>query len=340
MSLGRPFEAIAVAYGAVSFAQRIGVFHSEGRARMTLSSRLAGDDPREAFEVCRTGIERAVAVGQTNWVFGLYANGASMALQLGEWDWVEEAGRELDLDIVETNIGSLWAAVPRISLRMYRGDIAGAAVDIERLRVAVGERPDPQTVSLLLSLETELQMLQGNTRAAIETATRGLSVTITEQIAERALAGGRAAVWARDAAVVRDMGPAARAPHAGRFDEARAEALEAAADALSGDRPSARERFDRAVGTMRDVGVSFEVALVQLDRVIVMPDDPAAEDAAAEARAIFERLGARPFLERLDAALGAGSDLPEGEPSVAPKPSVVVEPSATQRGSSTSQIPR
>ncbi len=46
------------------------------------------------------------------------------------------------------------------------------------------------------------------------------------------------------------------------------------------------------------------LALAQLDLVLLLgSDDPEAAEASSEARATFERLGAAPFLERLESAL-------------------------------------
>ncbi len=50
--------------------------------------------------------------------------------------------------------------------------------------------------------------------------------------------------------------------------------------------------------------IAFEAALVGIDMARLLGrDDPEASRAAAEARPILERLGARPFIARLDAAL-------------------------------------
>jgi len=54
----------------------------------------------------------------------------------------------------------------------------------------------------------------------------------------------------------------------------------------------------------RSFGYDFQVARHQLDFVVLLgPDAPGAREAADEARAVFERIEARPFLERLSNAL-------------------------------------
>ena len=57
----------------------------------------------------------------------------------------------------------------------------------------------------------------------------------------------------------------------------------------------------------------YLAASFQLDMVVLMPDHPAAREAAAEARPILERIRARAWLKVLDDALAAG-----GEAATAP----------------------
>ena len=57
----------------------------------------------------------------------------------------------------------------------------------------------------------------------------------------------------------------------------------------------------------RELGLDFDLARSGLGFVTSLPDEPEAREAAEESRRIFERLGARPFVERVDAALGAAA---------------------------------
>ena len=61
---------------------------------------------------------------------------------------------------------------------------------------------------------------------------------------------------------------------------------------------------------VRDLGLVFDEALIGIDMVVALgPDDPDAQEAAAESRRILEGLGAVPYLARLD-ALVAGASVP------------------------------
>jgi hypothetical protein len=76
--------------------------------------------------------------------------------------------------------------------------------------------------------------------------------------------------------------------------------------------------FREALGGLRDSGFEFELARVALDMVMLLgPAEPEILSAAEEARSIFERLGARPYLKKLDAALlladGPGATTPSAK---------------------------
>ena len=91
------------------------------------------------------------------------------------------------------------------------------------------------------------------------------------------------------------------------MDAARLSARAAVA-ALEGRTDDAISGFREALARFRSVGEGFDVATTALDFVILVgADHPATREAAAEARAIFDRGRARPYLERLDAALSGGA---------------------------------
>ena len=74
--------------------------------------------------------------------------------------------------------------------------------------------------------------------------------------------------------------------------------------ALEGRRDEAIGSFLDALRRFGELGFEFEVARVGLDFVLLLgPDVPEARSAGEQARAIFERVGAKPYLERLDAAM-------------------------------------
>ena len=70
------------------------------------------------------------------------------------------------------------------------------------------------------------------------------------------------------------------------------------------------------------MGEDFEQACTGLDFVLLVgPDEPSARAAADDARVIFERIRARPFLDRLDAAMARHRTDGVRDAALAPVPS-------------------
>jgi hypothetical protein len=94
----------------------------------------------------------------------------------------------------------------------------------------------------------------------------------------------------------------------GRLSKAFQAVADGGALALEGRPAEARRRFVEGLGELRQLEQIFDLARWQLVAVTVLPDAPESPTWAAEAREVFERLGAAPYLERLDAVrVGAGS---------------------------------
>jgi hypothetical protein len=77
---------------------------------------------------------------------------------------------------------------------------------------------------------------------------------------------------------------------------------------VTGD-PDAERFFKRAAGLYRELGIPFYLACTELDHarwLAANGRNGEADELLAEAREIFERLGAQPWLERADQAQAAG----------------------------------
>jgi hypothetical protein len=85
------------------------------------------------------------------------------------------------------------------------------------------------------------------------------------------------------------------------FPVAELVATEASLLALEGRRAEAVEQYRDAFRRYRDLKLSFDGAVIGLDAAKALGvDTPEGASAAAEAREVFERLGAQPFLEIMD----------------------------------------
>jgi hypothetical protein len=91
----------------------------------------------------------------------------------------------------------------------------------------------------------------------------------------------------------------------GRWCAASGQALQAGIAALDGDVKAAETLYREALEGLREIGAVRDLALVLMDRSAVASDDAVASAAADEARSIWERLGARAALDRLDELVAA-----------------------------------
>jgi hypothetical protein len=105
----------------------------------------------------------------------------------------------------------------------------------------------------------------------------------------------------------------------GVFQGPTTQALHAVADAgalaLEGSHAEARARFSGGFDELRRLHQTFDLARWELMAVTLLPGAPEAQAWAAEARELFESVGGRPYLERLDAV--AVATPPRGAPAPA-----------------------
>ena len=91
----------------------------------------------------------------------------------------------------------------------------------------------------------------------------------------------------------------------GRWMAAARLTAEAGLAALEGRVEEAAEAYRGAIEAWRALDCTLDLALCELDLVLLLgPDHPDAT-AAKEARDIFTQLGAKPFLERLNRPWGS-----------------------------------
>jgi hypothetical protein len=107
-------------------------------------------------------------------------------------------------------------------------------------------------------------------------------------------------VWLGDAERVRHALADMEVFRGRRLDMARLTASAGLA-AMEGRTEEAADGYARAAEAVREMESPLDLALSQLDRVITLgTNDVDGKAAAEEARSVFERLGATPFLQRLD----------------------------------------
>jgi len=303
---GRPREAAILGLGGLEIAERLGLLSTQFRARMNTSNWYMGDDPQRGLEIAGVGVERAERIGHAIWASSLAGNASMCAVITGDWDL--PIGWE-QLDTPGLAIAGRFAIIgPPYVVRAMRGSTATVVTDaiFEEVRGS-GSPQDRGSLEALLGWEAwaagRLDEVWPHGRAAIAT------YHATEAFIVLALAG-RAAMWRRDAAGIRDALAALRAIGAslGTWLDAAIRQIDAAARWLENDPEGVEATFRETLGVIRRLRLRPEIAESIMGMLHLLGTDlPDAAELAAEAAAIIEDLGAVTMRRRLDLALGVTS---------------------------------
>ena len=263
-----------------------------------------GDRYREALEVCEAGVTLARKVGDARREEWLQSWRTGLLALLGEWDAavaLGEAAREESIIWInvergnEAVVGPLMAELAaevdpnepqqRVGLHTLQALVALRAGDdrsaLERAEAAWADRAEVglQAVAFALLVALEAAFALGD-RAAIDELLERLET----------LPPGESTPWFRALAA--------------RFQGRRA--------ALDGDEGVADAGFASAARILREIETPFNLAVACLDHAEWLcasgrPDE--ARPLFAEAREIFERLQAAPWLERVDRLVAEAGEL-------------------------------
>ena len=300
---GRPREGIILLRGAHQLALTNDIGRVELGCRVLLGFYEQWGDPAAGLALGREGLEIAQRLGSRGYGFQMVGNTAICALRVGDWDWVATILEEWIERETDDNLG-IEFRIDRALLRAHRGldpseDIAVAA----RRREGI---TDPQFESYELWARATASLLAGDTAAAIEQAER--SASLTDYFNPLAIPlGVRAALWSGDLATARRLlEKPGLAPFWGPVLQADRTRLGAGIAALEGRSADTLGGFLDALRAYNQLGLAFEEATCAVDMAILMPgverESPAAATAIASARQTLTRLGAAPFLDRLDTA--------------------------------------
>ena len=305
---GRPREGIILLRGAhqLALANDIGEVELGGRILLTFYEQWG--DPAAGVTLGREGLEIGRRLGSRAYSFQMVGNTAICALRVGEWDWVATT---LDEWLEHETAEGIWMElhVDRAILHVLRG--LDATADLEasvRLRARI---TDPQYESYELFARSFAALTSGDLGAAVELAER--AVAITEYFVPLAYPlAARAALWAGDAAAAwRILDALSAATFWGPALEVDQARIRAGIAAVEGRAADALNGFMDVLRAYAQLGLAFDHAACAVDLAVVMPgierESPLAAAAIASARETLTRLGATPFLARLDASTGLAS---------------------------------
>ncbi len=282
------------------------------RAYSNLSYVMFGRDRYEdALQYQEKGIALARRLGFRGHMWFLTGHVADTKLVRGEWDEVEAVGQEADEEADDPGISAAAEFVlgARLRLAADRGNLDDARRLVER-HGGDPEAGDVQTRSYRRLMRAIIRNAEGDHRQALAEARAALENwrwlglrhdvlkwTFIEAL-DAALALGDAGAAEEILGIVTGAAPGAVSP----FMRAQAERFGARLDALRGFEDGVEQRFKTAAGLFREIGTPFYLACTLLEHGEWLtgtgrPDD--AKPLLDEAREIFERLRATPWLERV-----------------------------------------
>jgi class 3 adenylate cyclase/tetratricopeptide (TPR) repeat protein len=296
--VGRYFEGIALMDGTLRMAADEGFVAQQLRAMNNAVVTRIDEDPWGAYELGLDAINQAQRFGIRPFLVFSAMNTSEIALRLGEWSRAESMIESvLALDVDPTDRFVVLCRAASLALCRGRRDDARLA-EFHKFRPTGDDHLADANVADVRMVETFLDGDHAATqRISIERART--DVLNAPSSYERA---GRAALWMGDVdaarVVVREFQELGRSA---AFPVAELVATEASLLALEGRRAEAVEQYRDAFRRYRDLKLSFDGAVIGLDAAKALGvDTPEGASAAAEAREVFERLGAQPFLEIMD----------------------------------------
>jgi tetratricopeptide (TPR) repeat protein len=316
-SNGRPEESSALLERALRIALQNDKPLAALRAYYNLSNL---DYYRDSYDTALAQIEAGLSLarrlGNRPWEWIFLAELAAISFLTGKWDEAIDRAREIPhlTELVATRFAAVEPLTTIPSLHVARGDLAAAhaalapfaefrdASDLQdraayhaALAVVLRGAGDHAGAAAASAIAFEARDALGIVHPAVKLA-------LVEAV-EAAFAGGDPAEAERLLAVVSSLGAGERT----RSLEGQRLRLGARLAALQGASDSARTDLAAAAAAFREVGMPFWVGVSLLELGESLSGEGRAVEAApllADAREIFERLKARPWLERLERVAG------------------------------------
>lgn len=302
-TMGRHREAVMLARGMAQIADEAGALNEQSRARTGLSLYVLPDDPASMVAIALEAAEIAVRGGNRPLEITNLLNIAETSIHVGLWDEAAKAIAELrQRQIGEWHQGWLMG-LDRL-LASLRGDFAradelGSGTDEFSLDVSLAGSTTRLTASAYSALaKGDLDVAQRDAGEALGLDPMGINASVALDILIHA------ALWRHDLIQVREALVTTQSSR-GRALIATRRTAEAGVAALEGRLDDAAEIYRDAIEKWRVLDCVLDLALCELDLVLLLgPNHPDAT-AGKEARDIFTQLGALPFLQRLNEAAGS-----------------------------------
>ncbi len=300
-NVGRAREGLGTIETGRRLAESIGLTSTILRATLNATGIASEADPRSSLAAAQRGLDLAVRLGLRHFRTAFLETVGDLSIRTGDW----EAGiAALNEGLESVNEGDrVHLAGMLANYRILQGE-PGAMYLPEIERLLEGET-DPQTTSHLPLTRAIVALAEGDSEAAEAAADRILEIFPSSPDPFTWGVVARTALWAGDAdRAARALGRHQAAALHGPAIEATRSTISAGLAALDGRSDEARLTYRTALRSWRDLGLPFDEALTAIDMATLL--DPAESEvrvAAESARETLARLGAKPFLARLEAAL-------------------------------------
>jgi hypothetical protein len=228
---------------------------------------------------------------------------AAGRIETGE-DWDEQ------IELMRAELEKSVLRADRVRLRTFLGAMQlargeGIGEVIADLEAIVDDAADPDEQFARLQIHALDALLRHDFTEAYRHAVE--ATDLPTQIPDVSLRiGMHAAIALGDVDRVRTLAERFDAlPLAGSSSRAARRHYAAALAALEGRTDEAVRGFLAAADERRRLQIHFIMAAGVVDAVTLLPDRPELRPLVAEARAVFDRIGARPWLDRLDSLIAA-----------------------------------
>jgi hypothetical protein len=266
-------------------------------------------------------LAEARRLGQRRWALLLLTNSAADAVWTGDWDWaLAELADELTGELEREDRFIVLSRT--VILEAYRGTpVDGLLDEMEHL---VGVAPDLNHARFLTEVRAARAFSHGELRDS-GAAYRQLARTDPGNARHYLVLAARAALLDRDdASAAADLDALQVTGVHGIWTDACRTSIRAGLAALDGRPADAISLYRTALRGLDDAAVPFDQALTTIEMATFLdPDDPDVRAAAGSAREILTRLGAKPLLARLDAAMERQPAAARHEPARSPDPPTV-----------------
>ncbi len=303
-NLGRQREAVILARGGVALAEAAGSLLEKALGWTMLSFCISGDDPREALSAWFEGAEWARRAGHRGLEVGNLLNGAELSFFLGEWSDTRAAITELRQRDLPSEQRAFLSCNEGLLMALTGNPAEASTLFVHADRWAATEMVAGRAT--YLKARALVDLAAGDLEAARRESAEAVSADPTGVNSPSSLAiQARACLWLRDVEGVQEALTAMKA-FRGRHVAAARLTAEAGLAALDGRVEEAAESYRKAIEAWRALQCTLDLALCELDLVLLLGPDYPDATAVKEARDNFTQLGAKPFLERLNLAVGLG----------------------------------